>query len=84
MADPIPRDNHVFEPEVQDRFRDLCIELVALVESGEIQRNPRHADYLRAQAAKCDTTLQAVLKRVSRKAPIRTGRKQAANGESHG
>jgi hypothetical protein len=65
---------HIYSADVQERFRDLCIEIVALVETGEVQLNPRHATYQRAQAAKQDPALQAVLKRASRKTRIRSGR----------
>lgn len=53
---------HKYAPEVQERFWELGLELVALVESGRIEPNPNHRQYLRAQEAKQDKTLQAVLK----------------------
>jgi hypothetical protein len=62
---------HRYAPDVQERFRELMLEIVGLVESGRIEPNAGHADYLRAQEAKKDATLQAVLKRAGRKTPIR-------------
>jgi hypothetical protein len=62
---------HRYAPDVQERFRELMLEIVSLIESGRIEPNARHADYLREQAAKEDTTLQAVLKSASRKTRIR-------------
>jgi hypothetical protein len=65
---------HRYAPEVQERFFELALELVALVESGRIEHNPRHSQHLLAQAARTDAPLQALLKRASRKSPIRTPR----------
>jgi hypothetical protein len=70
---------HRYAPGVQERFRELMLEIVSLVEAGNIEPNPLHANYLRGQAAKGDAMLQAVLKRVSRQTPIRKRR-----NESHG
>ena len=70
---------HKYAPDVQERFREIGLELVALVESGCIEPNPNHRQYLRAQEAKQDKTLQALFKRAGRKTPIR-----AAGGKKNG
>ena len=62
---------HRYANAVQSRFHALAVELVGLVEHGAIELNPAHAQHLKARAARGDKTLQAVIKRASRKAPIR-------------
>lgn len=56
---------------VQSRFHALAVELVALVEHGAIETNAAHWRYLKARAARGDETLQALIRKVSRKTPIR-------------
>lgn len=56
---------------VQTRFHALAVELVALVEYGAIEVNPAHALHLKTRAARGDKTLQAVIRKASRKTPIR-------------
>ena len=60
-----------FSDAVQSRFEALAIELVGLVEHGAIEANPAHAQHLKAQSARNDAALQAVIRRASRKTPIR-------------
>lgn len=60
-----------YADDVQARFFALATELVALVEHGTIEPNPAHALHLKAQAARGDNRLQAVIRRASRKTPIR-------------
>lgn len=74
---------HRYARDVQGRFRELCTELVALIETGEIERNPGHERWLRAEAAKRDPTLQLVLKRATRKTLIRSSRRQFAKDQNH-
>lgn len=62
---------HRYADDVQARFFALATELVALVEHGTIEVNPAHALHLKARAARGDKTLQAVIRRASRKTPIR-------------
>lgn len=62
---------HRYADHVQARFFALATELVALVEHGTIEVNPAHALHLKARAARTDKTLQAVIRRASRKTPIR-------------
>lgn len=57
--------------EVQARFEALAVELVHLVEYGEIEPNPAHRGHLRAMAARTDKTLQTVIRKASRKTAIR-------------
>lgn len=60
-----------YADEVQARFFALASELVGLVEHGAIEPNPAHTLHLKAQAARSDKTLQAVIRKASRKTPIR-------------
>lgn len=60
-----------YSAAVQSRFDALAVELVGLVEHGTIEVNPAHALHLKARAARTDKTLQAVIRRASRKTPIR-------------
>lgn len=60
-----------YSDAVQSRFHALAAELVGLVEHGAIEVNPAHALHLKARAARSDKTLQAVMRRASRKTPIR-------------
>lgn len=62
---------HRYTDAVQSRFHALAVELVGLVEHGAIEVNPAHAQHLKARGARGDTTLQAVIRRASRKTPIR-------------
>lgn len=62
---------HRYTDEVQSRFLDLAAELVRLVEQGAIEANPAHGLYLQAQSARGNKALQAVIRRASRKTPIR-------------
>lgn len=61
-----------YASEVQARFEALAVELVHLVECGEIEPNPAHRGHLRAMAARHDKTLQTVIRKASRKTPIRS------------
>ncbi|MFC7433583.1 hypothetical protein ACFQNJ_03565 [Hydrogenophaga bisanensis] len=62
---------HRYSDAVQSRFRELATELVRLVELGEIEANPAHALHLKVRAAHGDEALQAVIRRVSRKTPVK-------------
>lgn len=62
---------HRYTDAVQSRFHALAVELVGLVEHGAIEPNPAHAQHLKAQAARGDKALQAVIRNASRKTPIR-------------
>lgn len=61
-----------YTDEVQSRFRKLAVELVWLLEHGAIEVNPAHAQHVKARAARNDKALQAVIRRASRKTPIRS------------
>ena len=60
-----------YASEVQARFEALAVELVHLVECGEIEPNPAHRGHLLAMAARTDKTLQTVIRKASRKTAIR-------------
>jgi hypothetical protein len=62
---------HRYTDAVQSRFLELAMDLVQLVESGEIESNPAHRLYLRAVAARGDESLQAMIRKASQKTPIR-------------
>ncbi len=59
-----------YTSEVQSRFEALAVELVHLVEFGEVESNPAHRGHLQAVAARTDETLQALIRKASRKTPI--------------
>ena len=60
-----------YAPEVQERFLDIARELYSLVERGRIECNPNHEQFLIAQEATQNKTLQALYRRASRKTPIK-------------
>jgi hypothetical protein len=62
---------HRYTDAVQSRFHALAVELVGLIEHGAIEANPAHGHYLKVQAARCDKSLQALIRKASRKTPIR-------------
>lgn len=62
---------HRYADDVQARFFVLAAELVGLVEHGAIELNPAHTLHLKARDARSDKTLQAVIRKASRKTPIR-------------
>lgn len=62
---------HRYADDVQARFFALAAELVRLVKHGAIEPNPAHALHLQARAARGNKTLQAVIRKASRKTPIR-------------
>lgn len=47
---------------VQAQFFELAVQIVRLIEHGDIEPNPEHVLYRRAIEAKSDKTLQAVLR----------------------
>lgn len=62
---------HRYTDDVQSRFSAIAVELVELVEHGAIEANPAHGQYLKARAASGDNTLRALIRKASRKTPIR-------------
>lgn len=62
---------HRYTKVAQEKFIRLAAELRILIEKEEIEPNPAHALYLKAQAARRDPGVQALIKRASRKTPIR-------------
>lgn len=65
---------HRYDKETRAQFIQLARELEKLVMDGAIEPNPAHSNYLRAQAARRDPGVQALIKRASRKTPIRAPR----------
>jgi hypothetical protein len=63
---------HRYADAVQSQFLELAAELIRLIEYGDIETNPAHGLYLQAQGARSDKALQAVIRKASRKTPIRT------------
>lgn len=61
-----------YSDAVQSRFQALAAELVRLVEHGANEPNPEHGLYLKARAARSDPALQALIRKASRKTPIRS------------
>ena len=66
-----PENEWRYSPEVLRRFEVLCTELLHLVETGEIEVNPSHAAYAAARDARNNPALQSLIRRASRKTPIR-------------
>ena len=62
---------HRFTADAQARFAELATELVMLVENGDMEANPSHGFYLKAMAARNDGPLQALIRKASKKTPIR-------------
>jgi len=62
---------HRFTTDAKARFLELATELVMLVESGGIEANPSHDLHLKAVAARNDGPLQALIRKASKKTPIR-------------
>jgi hypothetical protein len=60
-----------YTAEVQSRFVDLAIQIVRLVETGDIEPNPEHAQHLKALAARNDAPLQTMLLKLSKRAARR-------------
>lgn len=63
-ADEVP---YRYAKDVQARFYEIGIELARLIEHGDIESNPAHVLYRRAVAAKSDATLQAVIRKASKR-----------------
>jgi hypothetical protein len=68
-------ENHMlpyrYADHVQAEFFELSVKIARLIEHGDIEPNPAHEQYRRAVAAKSDKRLQAVLRRASKRTPIR-------------
>lgn len=60
-----------YTSEVQSRFEALAVEMVRLIECGEVEHNPSYRGHLLAMAARTDKTLQTVIRKASRKTVIR-------------
>lgn len=60
-----------YSAEVLERFEELCGELLRLIKDGEIEVNPSHATYAAARDARNNLILQSLIKKASRKTPIR-------------
>jgi len=56
---------------VKQRFRELAIELVELVEHAPIEPNLHHEHHLQMLAARNDIAVQALIRRASKKTPMR-------------
>lgn len=71
-----------YAKDVQARFFEIGIELVRLIEHGAIEPNPAHVLYRRAIAAKSDATLQAVIRKASKRRPKNGGSPMVFTGQS--
>lgn len=66
-----PAQAYRFDGSVRARAMRALIDLTALYDHGRIEPHPEHPDNQRAQAARADAVLQAVIRRASDRAPIR-------------
>ena len=71
----VPGMKYRFSNDVQDRFVELAAELMTLVTCGGREVNPAYLQYLAGQKAKRDHAVQALIRRASRKTPIRKSAK---------
>lgn len=60
-----------YSAEVLEQFETLCGELLHLIKTGEIEVNPSHTQYAAARAARNDPAIQSLIRKASRKTPIR-------------
>ena len=60
-----------FSADVRDRVNELCAELEELFVTGDIEVNPAHAAYALAQDARNNPALQSLIRRASKRTPIR-------------
>lgn len=63
-----------FDDASRARALALLAELWRLFEDGTIESNPAHVEWLRAKAAREDPALQALIRKASRKTPIRASK----------
>lgn len=70
-AADLPDTEWRYSAEVLERFKVLCGELLHLIQTGDIEVNPSHAQYAAARAARSDPAIQSLIRKASRKAPIR-------------
>jgi len=66
--DPTP---YCYGDDSQRELVELLARVLIVIERGEIEVNPRHAAWRKAQDAKNDPAVRALLRRASRKTPIR-------------
>lgn len=60
-----------YSSEVRERFEDLCAELLGMIETGEIEATPGHAQFAALRVARQNPALQKLIRKASRKTPIR-------------
>ena len=68
-----------YAQDVHKKLFSLSVEMVRLVEYGDIEPNPEHALYLGVLRARNDKTLQALLKKAAKRRPRST---QVFKGQS--
>jgi hypothetical protein len=56
---------------VLDRVHELCAELNELIESGDLEVNPRHAAFAMARDARKNVALQTLIRKASSRTAIR-------------
>lgn len=66
-----PNMKYRYTEAVKSRFAELAAELMQLVTCGGREVNPAYGEYLLSQKAKKDQAVQALIRKASRKTPIR-------------
>lgn len=71
IQDAAPDLPYRFDSSSRNKAMSLLVQLVELMRAGAIEPNPLHAGWKHAQAARSDPTIQALIRRASKKTPIR-------------